>query len=68
MIFDMARDFLGTEKETTIIFEDALHAIRTAKKAGYPVIGVYDQSEGISEKEIIDLCDAYYPSLKECKL
>ena len=36
---------LGTEKNETFVFEDAIHAIRTAKNDGFPVAGVYDKSE-----------------------
>lgn len=41
-VFLAARDFLGTEHEKTWIFEDSLLAIETSKKAGFPVVGVYD--------------------------
>lgn len=36
-IFEAARSFLGTPKERTLVFEDAPHAIRTARRAGFPV-------------------------------
>ena len=42
-IFDMAREYLGTDKESTWIFEDSTVAIETAKKAGYKVVGIYDK-------------------------
>lgn len=41
-VFDVALKNLGTKKENTIIFEDAIHAIVTAKKAKYKVVAVYD--------------------------
>ena len=44
-IFEAALSFLGTPKNTTWVFEDALHAVETAKSAGFPVVGVYDKSE-----------------------
>lgn len=65
LIFEKALQFLGTKKERTIIFEDALHAITTAKKAGFPVVGVFDQSESINEQQIVALCDTYCLSLEE---
>ena len=41
-IFDTARDWMGTATEETWVFEDAVHAARTAGEAGYPVAGVAD--------------------------
>lgn len=44
-IFEAALRFLGTKREETIVFDDALYAIRTAKEAGFPVAAVYDKYE-----------------------
>lgn len=63
VVFDRAADLMGTDRSNTIIFEDALHAIITARKAGYYVVGVYDESEGINEDKIMPLCDQYLKSL-----
>lgn len=41
-VFLAAEKFLGTEHGQTYVFEDSLLAIETAKKAGFPVVGVYD--------------------------
>jgi len=41
-IFEKALDCLGTLREETYVFEDALHAAITAKNAGFRVVGVYD--------------------------
>ena len=35
---------LGAEPAETAVFEDALYAVRTAKNAGFHVVGVYDRS------------------------
>ncbi len=42
-IFLAALDYLGTPIEDTYVFEDSLFAIKTAKKAGFPIVGVYDR-------------------------
>ena len=47
-IYHAASDFLGTKPEHTLVFEDALYAIGTAKKAGFVTVGIYDAA---SEKE-----------------
>ncbi|MEG1991456.1 MAG: HAD family phosphatase [Christensenella sp.] len=41
-IFLAAQAALGTELQETWVFEDALHAVQTAKRAGFRVAGVYD--------------------------
>ena len=45
VIFDTATAFMGTPKEQTWVFEDASYAVRTAKRAGYPVCAIRDRFE-----------------------
>ncbi len=59
LIYEKAREFLGTDKETTYVFEDALYAINTCRQNGIKVVGVYDKNAYVSEKEIAGLCDYY---------
>ncbi len=42
-VFLMAHEYLGTEKDSTWIFEDSVVAIETAKEAGYHTVGIYDR-------------------------
>lgn len=44
-IYWAALAHLGTAIESTWVFEDALYAVMTAKKAGFHVAGVYDKAE-----------------------
>ena len=44
-IYRAALEVLGTKKEETVVFEDALHALMTAKNDGFPVAAVYDIHE-----------------------
>ena len=44
-IYRVALEVLGTSKEETVVFEDALHALITAKKDGFKVAAVYDRHE-----------------------
>lgn len=64
-VYDRAAQLMGTERSNTLVFEDALHAIKTASAAGYYVIGVYDESEGVDEDRIAPLCSQYVRSLEE---
>ena len=50
---------LGTTKENTVIFEDSLYAVRSAKDAGYTVIAVEDKQAGNPE-DIKQLADYYF--------
>ncbi len=43
-IYEEALAALGTPKGETPVFEDAIYAIRTAARAGFPVVAVYDKS------------------------
>ena len=57
-IFRVAMEHFGADRSTTVIFEDALHAIRTAKADGFQVAAVFDDSEYCQE-EIRTLADHY---------
>ena len=57
-VYDVVLDTIGTDKETTWIFEDALYAAKTAKANGYNVVGIYDRSEPEAE-ELENLVDVY---------
>ncbi len=41
-IFYEALELLGTEKENTYVFEDAVYAVKTARGEGFPCIGIYE--------------------------
>lgn len=58
-IYCMAAEILGTPKEKTAVFEDALHAARTAHKAGFPVVVIEDESAGEDSCELKRLADVY---------
>lgn len=57
-IFHAALDFLGTEQSRTLVLEDALYAIQTAKAAGYTVAGIFDPSE--PDQEAVKALSDYY--------
>jgi len=66
LIFNMARDFLGAEKnEEVYVFEDALYSMKTAKSAGYKVIAVADYSAEVDRKEIKELADHFITDYSE---
>lgn len=65
VIYDVALEHLGTPKENTFIFEDALYAIETANKAGYNIVGINDISEKADPDEVKKLCNYYINNYAE---
>lgn len=56
---------LDTDPEDTWVFEDALHAIRTAKHAGFHTVGVYDRANDRDLAQIWNTADVYLPEFKD---
>ncbi len=48
-VFNIALECIGTPKEETWVFEDSLVALQTAKKAGFPTVGIYDRNNDRQE-------------------
>ena len=63
-IFETALRFLRTERSETVVFDDALYAIRTAKAAGFPVAAVYDSHEK-AQDQLRALADVYLEALTQ---
>ena len=57
-IFRKAMEYFAADRSNTVIFEDAHHAIQTAKTDGFAVVAVFDNSEK-QQNEIRDLSDCY---------
>ena len=62
IIFEKALEGLGTVKEETLVFEDAFHAIETAKKAGFKVVGIFDKYSINEQSKIKETADYYVNS------
>ena len=72
LIFEKSAEVCGVKNEEAVVFEDAIHAIRAAKKAGFKVCAVYDESdEEITEppesdwERILKIADTSCRSLEE---
>lgn len=63
-VFLAAADLIYAIPEETIVFENSLYAVRTAKKAGFVTAGVADISEGDPEG-MRQTADFYADTLKE---
>ena len=64
-IYERAMRRLQSNKKDTVVFEDAFHAIRTAKAAGFRVVAVYDASEAANQPAIREMADYYIRSFEE---
>jgi HAD superfamily hydrolase (TIGR01509 family) len=64
-IYERCMRRLQSNKKDTVIFEDSLRAIRTAKAAGFRVCGVYDAACKKDQEEIRQLADYYVLSFEE---
>lgn len=59
LIYERAAEYLGTEPGETLVSEDALFALTTAKKAGFLTAGIYESHCVPDQKEIMSLADLY---------
>lgn len=59
LIYEKALEYLGTDRETTYVFEDAHYALVTAHSNGFKTVGVYDKNVFVPKEEIKALCDVY---------
>jgi HAD superfamily hydrolase (TIGR01509 family) len=58
LVFRSAMEYLGTDRHSTVIVEDAHYAISSAKSDGFKVVGIYDRHEQ-KQDEIKSLADVY---------
>lgn len=58
-IYLAAARHMNTDAENTIVFEDAYHALDTAKKAGFLTAGVYDCANERQIDEIMEISDIF---------
>lgn len=59
---------LDTDAKETLVFEDAYHALRTAKKAGFKTVAVYDRSNDKNLAHIWNMADIYLPEFADFDL
>lgn len=65
LIYDRACLYLGCEKENTLVVEDSLYALLTAKNAGYLIAGVFDENGEKEQKSLKNVSDIYCLNLWE---
>ncbi len=64
-IYLQACTALGGDRPNTWVLEDALHGVKSAKAAGFPVAAVYDTMSAAQEESLRVCADLYLQSLSE---
>ena len=64
-IYLLAAEKIGSRPENTLVFEDALHALQTAGKAGFRTVGIYDDASAGRQEEIRRASGCYIRSFRE---
>ena len=65
LIYQQAAEFMGTDPEETLVFEDSLYALQTAKKAGFRAVGVYDGKGEPNQKGVEETGEVYLKNLMD---
>ena len=66
VIFQKAMEHFEADRSSVVVFEDAFHAIQTAKTDGFSVVAVFDNSEK-RQTEISSLADCYIADFEHTK-
>ena len=64
-VYLLAAERLNLNPQECIVFEDIIEGVKSAKKGGFTVCGVYDDSSAKDEKEIREFADYYISSFSE---
>lgn len=64
-VYQAAWKSMGTELAGTWVFEDSLHGILTAGKAGFPTVGVYDRASEGNREKMKEHCTYYLENFSE---
>lgn len=59
---------LGTPRASTWVFEDAPFGVRTARRAGFPVVGLMNDHDGRREEDVRPWCDVFVHGFAELSL
>ncbi|MEG0919486.1 MAG: HAD family phosphatase [Anaerovoracaceae bacterium] len=56
-IYEIAMADLGTDKDSTVVFEDGIHAMRTCAKHDFRIIGMVEDNNKIHIEEMKEICE-----------
>lgn len=64
-IYDACAAFMGLEKNEICVFEDSLYALKTAAKAGYHTVGVYDAKGEPDQEGMQETAEVYIETAED---
>jgi len=67
-IYEYTANKMSYAKEDTAVFEDAPHAAKSAKNAGFFTVGIFDASEAEYKEEMEKICDIYTDDFSKIKI
>lgn len=59
LVYETALTRLKTKKARTLVVEDALYAIKTAHKAGFPTVGIAEEKAALDAPKIAAIADLF---------
>ncbi|MCR4955544.1 MAG: HAD family phosphatase [Lachnospiraceae bacterium] len=62
-IYEMAANGMDSKNCETVVFEDSLYALKTAKDAGFITVGVFDKDGEANQAELKEMADIYVKDL-----
>ncbi len=65
-VYLLAAQRIGSAPAETLVFEDALHALRTAKRAGFRTAGVYDAVSQRQQSALAAEAEFYLRDFSDC--
>ena len=65
-VYRAAMECIGTNRENTLVFEDSLKALRTAREDGFLTVGVYDRYER-DQAGLRAMADYYISDYSHCE-
>ena len=64
-IYNLAAEYMGTDPSETLVFEDSLYALKTAKAAGYVTVGIYDAKGEKNQAGLLENAKLYLKSYED---
>jgi len=65
-VYLLAAERIGSAPDETLVFEDALHALRTAKRAGFRTVGVCDVGSLKQQEALAAEAEFYLRDFSDC--
>ncbi len=65
VVYETALERLGTERRRTLVVEDALYALQTAKKAGFLTAGIAEPYQAADQEQVQQTGDFFFISFED---